>query len=52
VPNPRGFRVEAQVQFDHPLIGCQELALDVKPDIFRRELARARVDIFRAHLPD
>ena len=23
LPNPRGFRVEAQVQFDHPLIGCQ-----------------------------
>src|ERR1700719_2324819 len=42
LPNPRGFRVEAQVQFDHPLIGCQELALDVKPDTFRRELARAR----------
>ncbi len=41
-PNPRGFRVEAQVEFDHPLIGRQALAIDVKPDTFRREIARAR----------
>jgi UDP-3-O-[3-hydroxymyristoyl] N-acetylglucosamine deacetylase len=41
-PNPRGFRVEAQVEFDHPLIGRQVLAIDVKPDTFRREIARAR----------
>jgi UDP-3-O-[3-hydroxymyristoyl] N-acetylglucosamine deacetylase len=41
-PNPRGFRVEAQVDFDHSLIGRQSLAIDVKPDAFRRELARAR----------
>jgi UDP-3-O-[3-hydroxymyristoyl] N-acetylglucosamine deacetylase len=41
-PNPRGFRVEAQVEFDHSLIGRQSLAIDVKPDTFRRELARAR----------
>jgi UDP-3-O-[3-hydroxymyristoyl] N-acetylglucosamine deacetylase len=42
LPNPRGFRLEAEVQFDHPLIGRQMLALDVKPETFRRELARAR----------
>jgi len=42
LPNPRGFRLDAQVQFDHPLIGRQELALDIKPDTFRHELARAR----------
>jgi UDP-3-O-[3-hydroxymyristoyl] N-acetylglucosamine deacetylase len=41
-PNPRGFRVEAEVEFDHPLIGRQAFALDVKPDTFRREVARAR----------
>ncbi len=41
-PNGRGFRVEAEVQYDHPLIGWQSLALDVKPDTFRREIARAR----------
>jgi UDP-3-O-[3-hydroxymyristoyl] N-acetylglucosamine deacetylase len=41
-PNARGFRIEAEVQFDHPLIGRQALAIDVKPDTFRREIARAR----------
>ncbi len=41
-PNPRGFRIEAEVQFDHPLIGKQSYAVDVKPDTFRREIARAR----------
>jgi UDP-3-O-[3-hydroxymyristoyl] N-acetylglucosamine deacetylase len=42
LPNPRGFRIEAEVNFDHPLIGRQFLAVDVKPDTFRREIARAR----------
>jgi len=41
-PNPRGFRIEAEVNFDHPLIGRQFLGIDVKPDVFRREIARAR----------
>ena len=41
-PNPRGFRVEAEVEFDHALIGRQVLAIDVKPETFRREIARAR----------
>jgi UDP-3-O-[3-hydroxymyristoyl] N-acetylglucosamine deacetylase len=41
-PNPRGFRIEAEVDFDHPLIGRQAFAIEVKPDAFRRELARAR----------
>jgi UDP-3-O-[3-hydroxymyristoyl] N-acetylglucosamine deacetylase len=38
----RGFRIEAEVEFDHALIGRQTLAIDVKPDTFRREIARAR----------
>ena len=38
----RGFRVEVEIDFDHPLIGRQAIALDVEPDTFRRELARAR----------
>jgi UDP-3-O-[3-hydroxymyristoyl] N-acetylglucosamine deacetylase len=42
LPNPRGFRIEAEVNFTHALIGRQALALDVKPDTFRREIARAR----------
>jgi UDP-3-O-[3-hydroxymyristoyl] N-acetylglucosamine deacetylase len=41
-PYAHGFRVEAEIEFDHPLIGKQSLALDVEPDSFRRELARAR----------
>jgi UDP-3-O-[3-hydroxymyristoyl] N-acetylglucosamine deacetylase len=42
LPNPRGFRIEAEVNFNHALIGRQFLAFDVKPDAFRREIARAR----------
>jgi UDP-3-O-[3-hydroxymyristoyl] N-acetylglucosamine deacetylase len=41
-PYARGFRVEAEIAFDHPAIGRQTLALEVRPDTFRRELARAR----------
>jgi UDP-3-O-[3-hydroxymyristoyl] N-acetylglucosamine deacetylase len=42
VPNSRCFRIEAQIDFDHALIGRQSLAIDIKPDTFRREIARAR----------
>jgi UDP-3-O-[3-hydroxymyristoyl] N-acetylglucosamine deacetylase len=41
-PNGVGFRIEAEVEFDHALIGRQVLAVDVRPDNFRREIARAR----------
>jgi UDP-3-O-[3-hydroxymyristoyl] N-acetylglucosamine deacetylase len=41
-PYAHGFRVEAEIEFDHPLIGKQALALDVEPNSFRREIARAR----------
>jgi UDP-3-O-[3-hydroxymyristoyl] N-acetylglucosamine deacetylase len=41
-PYSRGFRVEAEIAFDHPLIGRQALAFDVKPAVFRNEIARAR----------
>lgn len=41
-PNPRGFRVEVEIDFDHTLIGRQSLGIDVTPASFRRELARAR----------
>jgi UDP-3-O-[3-hydroxymyristoyl] N-acetylglucosamine deacetylase len=41
-PYARGFRVEIEIEFDHPLIGRQSLDLDVEPDSFRREIARAR----------
>ncbi|HEX5507357.1 MAG TPA: UDP-3-O-acyl-N-acetylglucosamine deacetylase [Pseudolabrys sp.] len=42
LPYRHGFRVEAEIDFDHPLIGHQELALDIDGASFRRELARAR----------
>src|SRR5215472_8126379 len=41
-PYARGFRVEIEIDFDHPLIGRQSIDLDVEPDSFRREIARAR----------
>jgi UDP-3-O-[3-hydroxymyristoyl] N-acetylglucosamine deacetylase len=41
-PYAHGLRVEAEIQFDHPMIGQQAFAVDVQPDLFRRELARAR----------
>jgi len=41
-PHPQGFRVELEIDFDHPLIGRQGIALEVGPETFRRELARAR----------
>jgi UDP-3-O-[3-hydroxymyristoyl] N-acetylglucosamine deacetylase len=41
-PYAHGFRVEAEIDFDHPLIGHQALALDIEPEAFRREIARAR----------
>jgi UDP-3-O-[3-hydroxymyristoyl] N-acetylglucosamine deacetylase len=41
-PHSRGLRVETEIDFDHPLIGRQTFAIDVQPNLFRRELARAR----------
>src|SRR5262249_38929252 len=41
-PYERGFRVEVEIDFDHPLIGRQALAVDVEPAAFRRDIARAR----------
>ena len=42
LPNSRGLRLEVDIDFDHPMIGCQRSALDITPASFRRELARAR----------
>src|ERR1700686_3957879 len=50
-PYSHGFRVEAEIEFDHPLIGKQALALDIEPATFRRELARARTFGFRKDAP-
>jgi UDP-3-O-[3-hydroxymyristoyl] N-acetylglucosamine deacetylase len=41
-PYPRGFRLEVEIAFDNAMIGRQAIALDVTPESFRKELARAR----------
>ena len=41
-PYEHGFRVEAEIEFEHPLIGRQALSLDIEADSFRREIAGAR----------
>jgi UDP-3-O-[3-hydroxymyristoyl] N-acetylglucosamine deacetylase len=41
-PHSRGFRVEAEIEFEHPLIARQSIAYDGRPETFRREFARAR----------
>lgn len=41
-PYANGFRVEVDIEFNHPLIGHQALALEIEPDTFRRELSGAR----------
>jgi UDP-3-O-[3-hydroxymyristoyl] N-acetylglucosamine deacetylase len=41
-PYARGLRIEAEIEFPHPVIGRQTLTVDVEPGSFRRELARAR----------
>ena len=41
-PYGRGLRIETEIGFDHPLIGRQTLAFDCTPDLFRRDIARAR----------
>lgn len=41
-PHPYGLRVETEIKFDHPLIGRQTFAVNVEPNVFRRELSRAR----------
>ncbi|MGX4769985.1 UDP-3-O-acyl-N-acetylglucosamine deacetylase [Bradyrhizobium guangdongense] len=41
-PYANGFRTEIQINFANPVIGRQSYALDLSPERFRREIARAR----------
>jgi UDP-3-O-[3-hydroxymyristoyl] N-acetylglucosamine deacetylase len=41
-PYARGLRIEAEIEFDHPMIGKQRLDIDIAPAAFRRDIARAR----------
>jgi len=42
LPYDAGFRLEVEIDFAHPLIGRQRYAATLSPDVFRRDLARAR----------
>src|SRR3954447_15685957 len=37
-PYVRGFRIEAEIEFKHPLIGRQTLAFDCRPETYRTEI--------------
>lgn len=41
-PHSHGFRVEIDIEFDHPAIGRQEVAIDLNAKSFRHDLSRAR----------
>lgn len=41
-PYADGFRVEVEIDFTNPMIGRQRCGLDVNPEMFRRDVARAR----------
>jgi UDP-3-O-[3-hydroxymyristoyl] N-acetylglucosamine deacetylase len=41
-PYARGLRIEAEIEFDHPVIGRQTLDVDIGPTTFRRDIGRAR----------
>jgi UDP-3-O-[3-hydroxymyristoyl] N-acetylglucosamine deacetylase len=42
LPYANGFRVDVDIDFDHPLIGRQSIGVEVDPSTFRHEIARAR----------
>ncbi len=42
LPYDAGFRVEVEIDFNHPLIGHQRYAATLSPDTFRDDLASAR----------
>jgi UDP-3-O-[3-hydroxymyristoyl] N-acetylglucosamine deacetylase len=41
-PYAAGFRAEVEINFTNHVIGCQKYALELSPERFRREVARAR----------
>ncbi|MCS0497510.1 UDP-3-O-acyl-N-acetylglucosamine deacetylase [Ancylobacter sp. MQZ15Z-1] len=41
-PYDVGFRLEVEIDFDHAAIGRQRYAATLSPDVFRKDLARAR----------
>jgi UDP-3-O-[3-hydroxymyristoyl] N-acetylglucosamine deacetylase/3-hydroxyacyl-[acyl-carrier-protein] dehydratase len=45
-----GFRITFTIEYDHPLIGCQTLSLDVDQESFLREIAPARTFVLERDL--
>lgn len=41
-PYDAGFRLEVEIEFDHALIGRQRFAGNLSPEVFRRDLSKAR----------
>jgi UDP-3-O-[3-hydroxymyristoyl] N-acetylglucosamine deacetylase len=41
-PYSRGFRLDIEIEFKHPIIGRQSVGLDLSTETFRSDLARAR----------
>lgn len=41
-PHAAGFRAEIEINFNNPAIGRQSFVLDLNPETFRRDVARAR----------
>jgi len=41
-PHAAGFRAEVEINFANPVIGRQSYVLDLNPESFRRDIARAR----------
>src|SRR5215217_8719741 len=41
-PHTSGFRVEVEIDFANPVIGQQSYSLELSPELFRREISRAR----------
>ncbi len=45
-----GFRITFMIEYDHPLIGVQELSLEITPESFLREIAPARTFVLQRDL--
>ncbi|MFC7396773.1 UDP-3-O-acyl-N-acetylglucosamine deacetylase [Chelatococcus sp. GCM10030263] len=42
LPYEHGFRLDVEINFDSPLIGRQRKIVELEPNVYRREIARAR----------
>lgn len=42
LPNPKGFRLDVTIDFQNAIIGRQRHVVDLTPDSYREEIARAR----------